>query len=348
MLKAALTEQRVSSSEISVIIQGPLYRDHPEGDLAARAIASIREHLPEAEIIVSTWLKQNIDQLNADKFILSDEPPCFVDINGNINNILRQIVSTQKGLNAANRAFTLKFRADHALLNSNITVLREYPETMSAQQRLFSKPITVTNLFVRNPLQVPMLFHLSDLVQFGRREDMLDLWSVPYPAQNDMYWESRPRVKLFGNFIGYTNMRKVTEQYLMLKWLKKHGYEIELPEVCYTNFQLLKLWEQILTNHFLVMDWQRSGIKFPERFHRVFYSKSSIYTEQNLIAARHLLASRFYGLRYVKLLFNKYVACWFYPGYLRSFASTMLFAISPRLAQRVRTIYRFFRHLFFI
>jgi len=336
----SLGEHPISSSAISVVIQGPLLRKHKEGDLASRAIESIRRHLPQAEILISTWPNQDVAGLNVDHILFSKEPPSFIDINGNVNNISKQIVSTRRGIEAASRPYVLKFRADHALLGPEIAVIRNYPTALPPKQPLFGKPITLTNLFIRNPLKVPMLFHLSDLVQFGCKKDMLDLWSIRLPDEKDIYLKKIPRLRILGQFIGYTAMRRVPEQFLMLACLEKHGYTIDLPEICHTRYRLFRLWEQILTDNFLVMDWQRSGIEFPPRFHSMSYPKTTIYTEKDIAFIRSKLTSRYYALHYLKLLLNQYVLCWFNQNYLHSFTSNILFSLSPKLAYRIRSIYR--------
>jgi hypothetical protein len=340
MFISTFPEARIASRDITVVIQGPLYRNHEDGDLALQCIASIRRHLPDADILISTWHHQNTAGLDADRIILSEEPPGFTDTNGNTNNILRQMVSTRRGIEAATRPYVLKFRADHMLINADFAVLREYPENFPAGKRLFKQPVTVTNYFIRNPLEVPMLFHISDLVQFGRREDMLDLWAVDLPRQSEIYLPDMPTFRLLGHFVGHTSLAQVPEQTLMLRWLKKHGYEINLPHTCYTSYALFRLWEQLLLDHFLVMNWHRAGIIFPKRFHFSFYTKNANYTEQDLETARRSLSGPFYRLRYARLLLNKYVSCWFNKAYLRSVASVLLFSLSPSLARRLRAFYR--------
>jgi len=331
-------EYKITSTDITVVIQGLLYRDHEEGDLAARCITSIRRHLPQAEIIISTWHHQDVNGLENDKIIYSDEPPGLADINGNTNNIFRQIASTRSGIEAASRPYILKFRADHFLNNDNIATVRDYPATLSA--KIFKQPITLTNFFVRNPVHLPILFHVSDLVQFGRKEDMLDLWSAPLPDIKDIRHRKLPKFRVFGYFAGYTSFSQVPEQTLTLCWLKKHGYEIQLPHACYTTYPLFKLWEQLLTDHFHVLNWQRSGVEYPERFHYSFYTRHANYTEEDLDGVRSSLRGKFYRLRYVRLLLNKYFTCWFDKAFLRSFASIILFSLSPELARKMRENYR--------
>lgn len=321
---------KIDSTEISVVIQGPLYRDHNGGDLAVACITSIRKFLPKAEIIISTWHHQNTNDLDVEKIIFSDEPQGFADTNGLTNNILKQMVSTKNGILAATRKYVLKFRADHTLLNNNIAVIRENPDNV---EKLFQQPITLTNFFIRNPAQVPMLFHLSDLVQFGLREDMLDLWSIPLPSRKDVYFDRTPKFRMLGHFVGHTAQSQVPEQTLMLSWLKKRGIDIHLPHTCYTSYRLFRLWEQLLTDNFHMMNWNNAGILFPKRFHRIFYRKNANYSEKDLMQAKLALNSRFYFLRYIKVIINKYITCWTNVSYLRSLLSILVFSVSPTFGQ---------------
>lgn len=332
-------EHKIASTDITVVIQGLLHRDHKEGDLAARCITSLRRHLPQAEIIISTWRHQSTDGLDSDKIIYSEEPQGLTDINGNTNNVFRQVVSTKNGIEAASRPYILKFRADHFLNNDNIAIVRDYSDTVFTK-KIFKQPITFTNFFVRNPVHLPMLFHISDLVQFGRREDMLDLWSTPFPDIKEMTLKKLPRFRVFGRFAGFTSFAQVPEQTLTLSWLKKHGWDIKLPHISYTSYPLLKLWEELLTDHFHVLNWQRSGVEYPKRFHYSFYTKHANYTEDNLTDVRVNLKGKFYRLRYAQLLLNKYISCWLDKGFLRSAASILLFSMSPSLAKKMREHYR--------
>lgn len=56
----------VDSRKISVVIQGPLYRNlSPQRNIFA-CIASVRTHLPHAEVIVSTWCHEDTSTVEAE------------------------------------------------------------------------------------------------------------------------------------------------------------------------------------------------------------------------------------------------------------------------------------------
>jgi hypothetical protein len=157
---------KIDSSNISVIVQGPLLRGRPEG--IERCLGSIRRVLPLAEVIVSTWESEQVEGLDAEKIILSQDPGCFVDHRGMGYNLNRQLVSTLAGMRVATRPFALKFRADLALLDDSMCVIHS-----ASNETLFRSPLTVTNLFIRHPERYPLTYHMTDIAQFGRIDDLL-------------------------------------------------------------------------------------------------------------------------------------------------------------------------------
>lgn len=56
---------------ISVIIQGPIT------SYTALTIQSVKQHLPLAEIILSTWENENVEQFNVDQILFNQDPGGF-------------------------------------------------------------------------------------------------------------------------------------------------------------------------------------------------------------------------------------------------------------------------------
>jgi hypothetical protein len=59
----------ISSSELSVVVQGPI---HP--GLTAEVLASIRNHLPESEVILSTCARESTEGLKPDVIVCNRDP----------------------------------------------------------------------------------------------------------------------------------------------------------------------------------------------------------------------------------------------------------------------------------
>lgn len=249
----------IPAKDISVVIQGSLLRGKREG--IERCLGSLAMVLPEAEIIISTWENEDICLIPSYvKVVTSKDPGCFWETPYRAYNLNRQIVSTLAGIKAATRPYCLKLRSDHALLNTNfLRVSASRPGT------LFSAPLTITNLYVRNPEKYPLIFHVSDVVQFGATQDLSQYWDSELFDENDVLHPLDQR-NLFQQLFS-TRFKLVPEQAATLRWLSsKHNIVVKLNKVNDINPSLLKLWAEILTTNFTLINWQESGVIFPEKF----------------------------------------------------------------------------------
>src|SRR5277367_6682727 len=101
----------ITSKDISIIVQGPVFKD----GITARCLKSLRANLPDAEIILSTWQGSDTTGLEFDRLVENQDPSPIWLLDPflkrtQINNIIRQMISTVAGLNAATRPYALKFR----------------------------------------------------------------------------------------------------------------------------------------------------------------------------------------------------------------------------------------------
>src|SRR4051812_21161444 len=112
------------ASNVSVIVQGPVVTKRTDGGLpwTVRCLASIRRHLPKAEVVLSTWKGEPVDGLDCDQLVLNDDPGSIADAvrqdcpwpdwRVKPNNVPRQIVSTREGLRVCRGEYALKLRTD--------------------------------------------------------------------------------------------------------------------------------------------------------------------------------------------------------------------------------------------
>jgi hypothetical protein len=335
---------QVSPLDISVVIQGPLRRELAPLRGVRACVDSIRKCLPGAEIIVSTWKYEDTSDLDGCICVRLNEPPAFKDVSGREVNTNRQIVSTMSGIEAATRPYVLKFRADHLLDDAIITRIENYPDDIDPHDRLFTQPITLTNLFIRNPAKIPLLFHISDLVQFGTKIDMLDFWGQPIISRDVHFLPETSRHKLFGNFLGYTNLRLVPEQALMINWLALKGIEIYLSYPFEVRKDSLELWDSILRNNFRIIDWEEAAINFPKRFFKSGYPVTTVYTTAEIQEISNLgLTGKF--IRRKRIWMNQFVIGCFKRVWILSAASILANKISPTLSKKLHSIWNNRRRL---
>jgi len=177
----------VEPSQVSVVIQGPVVgrRDDAwERRLTWRAVTSARQHLPGAEVILSTWRGSDTTGLPVDRVVLSDDPGSTAprDPTHVPNNVNRQVVSTRAGLDSADRHYTLKLRSDMEMTGAGMLRLLHGWPARAADGKVLGGRIVVPTFYTFNPRRVYSRFPymVSDWAHFGTTADMADVWSTPH------------------------------------------------------------------------------------------------------------------------------------------------------------------------
>ncbi|WP_210397315.1 WavE lipopolysaccharide synthesis family protein [Motiliproteus sediminis] len=178
----------IDNRDISVVVQGPVQAlaDRPMDEgITYRSLKSVRQYLPGAHIILSTWHEQNLDGLDFDELVLCDDPGPNIyryladGEPGKLNNN-RQIVSSREGLKRVKTRYAMKLRSDNFLVGDQFKALQQrfdkrHPEYAFLQQR-----VVVNNTFTREYAKgMPVVFHACDFFYFGLTEDLLALWDLP-------------------------------------------------------------------------------------------------------------------------------------------------------------------------
>jgi hypothetical protein len=309
---------KISSDQISVVVQGPVIRDSIGGrSTTTLCLQSIRQHLPQAEIILSTWGGADVSDLdNIDKLVTSPDPGgIWNPVKHRYNNVNRMITSTAAGLAVASREYCLKFRTDLHLTSDRICRLDLTP-TANSNSRLFSVPMTITSFYVRNPAVIPMLFHPSDIVQFSRTKDLLDFWNQPLVDPTWLVRQSGPVMSIFGRYAGFTPLRLVPEQVVTVQWLIRQGIQVSATDIFDVELKSFRLWSHVLFENFRIIDANESGVHFYPRLQRKkFFTDAANFNEESY--RRSALQQSDWQIRvhWLEALFSKYVRCFFYPRY---------------------------------
>jgi WavE lipopolysaccharide synthesis len=251
----------ISTDEISVVIQGAIGGD----DLAEQVVESARRHLPGCEVILSTWEGERELAVPVDQRIESEDPGAPWQIHeewpANTNRLLR---STVEGLRACTRPYTLKLRTDTPLSGTGFLVtFQRYPERGRAL-RLLHDRIVVINFYCWNPDLRPFgLFSVADTVNFGRTEDLREVWGRPLDEEpaNSTWFESHPRPD--PDRAPWAGFRYTPEQLLWLGFVRKH---VQVPFEHFNDVtpasQLVS--EQSIANNAIIVDREQFGVDLPK------------------------------------------------------------------------------------
>ncbi len=262
-----------NGKNVSVIIQGPIHgqpRDPLEAQLTRRVTASVRQFLPAAELILSTWKGANASGLDYDTIIYNDDPGA-VSLNDTSlkhisNNLNRQLVSTGAGLARATREYAIKLRTDCPLLRSiDFRIMEE--GARDPAWTILEQPVIALNIVTRHPLRLPVLFHLSDIFHAGLLSDLRTIWHVPLVDEpgftRALASMERPAINAFPSHETY--MRCGPEQYLMERLTQRKTLGLRLQHTSDGTVKKLFLWLRVLANNFRVLTPQEAGVELPAR-----------------------------------------------------------------------------------
>jgi len=268
--------EQINSNQVSIVVQGAI-----DENLTKVALQSIRQCYPDSTIILSTWKGSNLDGLDFDECVLSDDPGTVATIlsftkeKKHFNNVNRQLVSTQNGLAKVKTKYVLKLRSDMIVLNDNL--LRAYNLFLkhNNKYRIFKEKVAVQNLFSRRKFEVfygntfYTPFHISDWFYFGLTEDIRAFFSeTPLMPENEIIY---PKEKLANNKYKYKYKYKylwhwkyTPEQYFVIKAVQRYFPEISFRDWTDFNEENIAQSDEFILNNFIILDLAYSGITMPK------------------------------------------------------------------------------------
>lgn len=241
--------------DLTVVVQGPV-----DGEQTAYCLKSIRKCLPGSRVILSTWIGSDLSgiELLCDEVVLSEDIGAVVQRGSNdgsklknrYSNINRQIRSTLGGLNRVESKYVLKIRTDVALENSNFLKYFGLYEDYDAKYKYVQQRILLWNLYTRNPhIRHQYPDHYSDVVMFGLRDDMLNVWDIPFCSADDNI--------IIGD---YLCARYFPEQYLWLSFLRKYN-NVNCPQYDTKCKEIKKISECYLVNNVVLLNSKQYGLE---------------------------------------------------------------------------------------
>ena len=215
----------IDIKDISVVVQGAV-----DPVNTALALKGLRKHLHGAEIIVSAWEGTNVEGLTYDKVILNKDPGGVTDNRGWVNNLNRQLVSTQNGLKQVKRKYALKMRSDLVFKSHGfIKYWNRFPKREEEFMFFKERVIFCSMFFKRYVGQIknkvmPVPFHISDWMMFGLTEDLNKLFNIDLAQEPEFtnYLNKHKVNTLKPNVLGASH-RYTPEQYIMYSAITKQS-----------------------------------------------------------------------------------------------------------------------------
>ncbi|EFD4990037.1 WavE lipopolysaccharide synthesis family protein [Escherichia coli] len=246
--------------KISVVISGPKYSEYSI-DYAASTIKNI---FFNAEIILSTNDKELILSANKNKLInkiiysedIGELPSLKFPTNGgetNNNNINKQRTTCLEGIKAASNNLVLRLRSDQLILDDSILGLWENIEKIPHNNDKEGRIIT-SSIFSINPRYTErMPYHISDMLQFGYKNDLISYFSAPpYPFEYATWYERNRHHKSSNEFEKLFRSKFAVEQWLTLHYIFKEekNFPISYHNEC--NESIIAKFERELIEYFII------------------------------------------------------------------------------------------------
>lgn len=248
-------DKMIITDEISVVVQGPIYPN-----LTERNLLSIRNFLPNAEIILSTWHGSNVYGLNYDKLILNDDPGGFTHKCNQLktNNINRLIVSSRNGIAAAKNKYVLKIRSDFILKGSSFLKFFDRYDLVEPDFVIFKHKLLACSYFSRNPRKINLMFHPSDIAFFGLKDDLFNLFDIDLMSKSDEFYIKKD---------GKWDRKYAPEQYIFISFLLKNKKKISCNNQIFLNEEQIFQTERYFASNFVFLDWKLFNLKPPIKFY---------------------------------------------------------------------------------
>jgi hypothetical protein len=253
----------VKISDLSVVVQGAV-----DSSVTSRCLQSVREHLPQARIILSTWDNSDIKGLDYDELVLNPLPEHLWNVYlpnnpfgySKQNSMNNQIISSYAGLKKVSTQYAMKFRTDFILTsNSMISAYNELSKAMPKSDpkwRVFEKKILTMS--TGNPRIMSLAYHLGDFVQLGLAKDVLRLWSIPPLTQEDAQWCQVRGITHAPHFFAY---RYCCEQKIVLDNLDREKKLYHKPYHYFDCYdEIIHDSEMFFLHNFLILDYPNSGV----------------------------------------------------------------------------------------
>jgi hypothetical protein len=275
---------RITSAQISVVVQGPVMGkpfDPPEKQITREVLQSIRRHLPQAEIILSTWTGSDVAGLDFDLLVENQDPGAIPFFPGQpqVNNGNRLIFSTKEGLKKASRPYALKLRSDLSLDGDGfLDYFSRFP-ARSSEWKIARERVLACTLYARDVRYVKMPFHPRDWFFFGLKEDVLEIWDValmPEP-ENTRWFEAHPKPPQLQRHKAL--LRYHIEQYLWLNYLHRHA-PVACEHFADVSGDNIRLTELTFSNNLILLEPEQLCISF-HRLPLPFGERITLYTHRD-------------------------------------------------------------------
>ena len=250
----------IKNSDITVIIQGPYYKN-----ITNKVLNNICKLFKGSKIILSTYNDKNISIPSKNKFkVLLNNDPKKIPTSFNpliYHNYFGQIRTTLNGILNVKTKYCLKVRSDIIFKNKNFLKFFDKYKKNIKKYKILEKKVILSSFNTIDPRKEPLPFHFSDWFYFGKKKDLLKIFNQNYMSKKDkqvpLWFFKRKKPKYYFNF--YFSRYRM-EQHITVRFLQKF-IDLKFQHAYDYNSKNIILTEKILTSNFIVLDTEQISFK---------------------------------------------------------------------------------------
>ncbi len=259
----------INPKDISVVVQGINIKHQTK-----RCIKSIRKYLPGATIIFSTYKNHNVDGLDYDVLVESDDPGA-TKITKTLSNMTNRILVTSKaGLGAVKTKYVIRMRSDLIFTNSKILndIAKQFPKR-DKKYSIFKERVLFYSIFSRyqetlSPkFVIDRPFDLSDWLCFGLTEDVKDYYDCPLTNEPDfsLFYEKNTGFKILDK--GAT-WKFPPEQWVGMNFFSRYFPECKMKDQLDYTLDKVQLSHILLANNVISVGFNEIGVYIQKKTYK--------------------------------------------------------------------------------
>lgn len=179
------------------------------------------------------------------------------------NNLKKQIDCSLAGIKAASNELVLKLRTDQIIINNDLLKLWELIKDIPIKNNKYKNRIITSSIFSLNPrYSERMPYHLSDMLQFGHKNDLLCYYSAPeYPFDYAIWYEKHPHAPYSNKNELKFRSRFAVEQWLLLHYIYDNANEFPINYHNHHSPEIIEAFEAAFTDYFIVAHPDDIGLR---------------------------------------------------------------------------------------
>lgn len=244
-----------------------------------RVAQEIKKRCDGMSVVISCWesdrrsVPEELGKIA--KLVFSIDPGSVAVPGHKLDNVRRQLVSTQAGLSNVDTEYVLKLRTDIQIdwdrIDSFIGLCVELPPN---EKKIFERKVIVTSLTTLDADRSKHYFHVCDWIYLGLTDDiraMFDSAAIPGNSYFQYFQSSMPELEIVSQFR--------SEAYIVYSFVKQRGVCNDYLFSGHVSEKIKEVSASVLKENFTVVNPWNWGLKSEKHSKLFLWMQPDRYSE---------------------------------------------------------------------